>query len=167
MTTMTSKDGTTITINVPGKRVTFTTEVRSAETKNATGIWIPAEAISALGSSKKPKVAVSLNGYTYRTTVAVYGDEFVVPLNAEHRSAARVTAGERHEITLTLDLEPRTVDVPDDLREALAAQPGANERFDSLAYSHRKEHVRSVNDARSDETRKRRIAAVVSKVSST
>lgn len=141
--------------------ITYSTLIVKDEHVNATGIPVPPEVVAALGAGKRPKVAVTLNGYTYRTTVAPYGDVFMLPLAAEHRSAAGVQAGEQVEVTLEVDTAPRIVEVPDDLAAALAAVPGARAAFDHLAYSHRKEHVRSVNEAKQPATRERRIAAVV------
>ena len=141
--------------------ITFSTTIVKDEHVNATGIPVPPEVIAALDAGKRPKVTVTLNGYTYRTTVAPYGDVYMLPLSAEHRHAAGVQASDRVEVTLALDTEPRTVELPDDLAEALAAVPGAREAFDRLAYSHRKEHVRAVIEAKKPETRARRIAAVV------
>ncbi|MBW7458366.1 YdeI/OmpD-associated family protein [Paenibacillus sepulcri] len=144
--------------------VTFNTIIMKAEGKNATGIQVPAEAVAALGKKMKPSVTVSLNGYTYRSTVAVYGSEFFLPLNVVHREAAGVAAGDRVEVTLELDLEPRTVEVPHDLTAALSAQTGAVEVFNALSYSKRKEFVRQVEDAKTQETRERRIAGIVEKI---
>jgi hypothetical protein len=146
-------------------KTTFTTTLLQAEGMNATGIEVPAEAVAALGTSKRPKVVVGLNGYTYRTTVAAYGDVFMLPVAAEHRNAAGLKAGDLLEVTLELDLEPRTVEVPADLAAALAEQPGATAAFDKLAYSVRKEHARQVESAKAPETRQRRIAAIVAKLS--
>ena len=143
----------------------FTTTILQAEDVNATGIRVPAEVIAEFNSGKKPKVKVSLNGYTYRSTVAAYGDVFMLPLASEHRKAAGVNAGDEVEITLELDTEPRTVDVPADLAAALAEKLGATAAFDKLAYSARKEHVRQVESAKAQETRERRIANIVAKVS--
>jgi hypothetical protein len=144
---------------------TFTTTIQKAEGLNATGIRVPPEVITALGSGKKPKVKITLNGYTYRSTVAAYqGDVFMLPLNQEHRAAAGVEAGDEVEVTLELDTEPRTVEVPDDLAAALAEKPGAREAFDALSYTMRKEHVRQVNEAKAQETRERRIANIVAKL---
>src|SRR5215213_9727234 len=123
-------------------KTTFTTTVLQAEGKNATGLRVPAEAMAALGSHKRPAVTVSLNGYTYHSTIAAYGDVFMLPLSAEHRTAAGVQANDQVEVTIELDTEPRTVAVPDDLAAALAEQPGATAAFDALAYSRRKEFVR-------------------------
>ena len=101
--------------------VTFTTTVQQAEGVNATGLPIPADVVTALGSHKRPPVMVTINGYTYRSTIAAYGAVFMLPLSAEHRNAAGVTAGDTVEVTLELDTEPRTVEIPADLAAALAA----------------------------------------------
>jgi hypothetical protein len=146
-------------------KATFTTDIVQAEGKNATGIPVPGEAVAALGTQKRPKVIVSLNGYAYRSTVAAYGDVFMLPLSAEHRAAAGVKAGDQVEVTIELDREPRTVDVPDDLAAALAEQPGATTAFDALSYTMRKEYVRQVESAKTQETRQRRIAGIMAKLS--
>ena len=107
---------------------------------------------------------MSLNGYTYRTTVAAYDDVFMLPLSAAHREAAGVKAGDQVEVTIELDLAPRTVEVPADLAAALSEKPGATAVFDALSYTMRKEYVRQVEEAKALETRNRRIAGIVAKV---
>lgn len=145
--------------------VTFTTAILKAEGLNATGIRVPVEVMTALGTQKRPKVTVSLNGYTYRSTVAPYmGDVFMLPLSQEHRQAAGVEAGDQAEVTLELDVEPRTVEVPDDLAAALAEKPGATAAFDALSYTKRKEFARQVTEAKAQETRSRRIAGIVAQL---
>ena len=143
---------------------TFSTTVWQEEGMNATGLPVPAEVVAALGQGKRPKVTVSLNGYTYRSTVAAYGDVFMAPLSAEHRTAAGVKAGDPVEVTLELDVAPRTVEVPADLAAALAAKPGATAAFEAQSYTLRKEAVRQVESAKAQETRERRIAGIVSKI---
>ena len=145
-------------------KTTFTTTVLKAEDMNATGLPVPAEAVAALGKQKKPKVTVSLNGYTYRSTVAAYGNVFMLPLSAENRQAAGVQAGDQVEVTLELDLAPRTVDVPGDLAAALSKKPGAMAAFNALSYTLRKEHVRQVESAKAQATRQRRIAGIAAKL---
>ncbi|HLA43508.1 MAG TPA: YdeI/OmpD-associated family protein, partial [Aggregatilineales bacterium] len=145
-------------------KATFTTIVVQEEGKNATGLRVPAEAVAALGTGKKPPVKVSISGYTYRSTVAAYGDVFMLPLSAENREAAGVKAGDEVEVTIELDVEPRTVDVPGDLAAALSEKPGAMAVFDALSYSIRKEYVRQVESAKAEDTRKRRIAKIVEKL---
>ena len=144
---------------------TFKTTVLKDKEKNATGLPVPAEAIAALGSGKKPRVKVTLNGYTYRTSVAVVGGFFMLSLSAENRAAAGVSPGEAVEVTLELDTEPLIVTVPEDLAAALANAPGARAAFEALAYSRRKEYVRQVESAIAQETRERRIAGIVAKLS--
>ncbi|HEX9990595.1 MAG TPA: YdeI/OmpD-associated family protein [Chloroflexia bacterium] len=144
--------------------VTFTTTLQKAEGLNATGIRVPAEVIAELGTQKRPKVKVTINGYTYRNTVAVFGDVFMIGVSQEHRAAAGLEAGDQVEVTLELDTEPRTVDVPDDLKTALSGKAGATEAFDALSYTMRKEYVRQVQDAKAQATRERRIAGIVAKL---
>jgi hypothetical protein len=145
-------------------KASFVTTVLKDSGFNATGLVVPPEVIDQLGSGKKPKVVVSLNGYSYRSTVGVMDGRFMLPLAAEHRNAAGVQAGQTLEVTLELDTEPRTVEIPADLAEALAGQPGAAAAFEKLAFSIRKEHVRQVETAKAAETRTRRIAAILAKL---
>lgn len=147
-------------------KITFITTVQKDDKVNATGLPVPAEAVAALGKGKKPPVKVTVGGHTYRSTVAAYGDVYMLSLSAENRTAAGVNAGDQVEVTLELDLEPRTVTVPDDLAAALAAKPGAAEVFAALSYSARKEFVRQVESAKAEETRTRRIASIIAKLTS-
>ncbi|PKN94875.1 MAG: hypothetical protein CVU44_03460 [Chloroflexi bacterium HGW-Chloroflexi-6] len=131
---------------------------------NNTGLEVPADIIATLGSSKRPPVIVSLAGYSYRSTVAVMGGVFMIPLSKANREAAGVKGGDQVEVILELDMAPRTVDLPDDLAAALDAKPGARAAFDATAPSMRKEFVRQVESAKAAETRTRRIAAIVEKL---
>ena len=142
--------------------VTFTTTIKMDG--NNTGIEVPPEVIAQLGTSKKPPVVVTVAGYTYRNTVAVMGGLFMISLSKANREAAGVKGGEKVEVTLELDTEPRTVEVPDDLAAALAAKPGARDAFDVSSPSKRKEFVRQIEDAKTQETRERRIAGIVAKL---
>lgn len=128
--------------------------------KTATGIEVPEEVVLALGAGKRPAVRVSINGYAYRTTVAPMGGRFLVGVSAEHRLAAGLSAGDEVDVELQLDTEPRTVAVPGDLAAALDAA-GVRAAFERLAFTHRKEYVRSVEEARKPETRQRRIESTV------
>ena len=142
-------------------RATYTTTITQEEGLNATGIPVPAEVVAAFGQGKRPKVVVHIGGHSYRSTVAAYGDVYMLPLSQERRAAAGVEAGQTVEITLELDTQPRTVDVPDDLAAALAERPGLRAAFDALSYAARKEHVRQVETAKAAETRQRRIDKIV------
>jgi Bacteriocin-protection, YdeI or OmpD-Associated/Domain of unknown function (DUF1905) len=126
--------------------------------RTATGFRVPDEVVEAIGQGKKrPPVLVTINGYTYRNTVAAYGDEYLIGVSAEHRAGAHVKAGDMIDVDLELDTEPREVVVPSDFAEALEAEPAAQAMFDSLSYSNKSAHVLSIEGAKSMETRRRRI----------
>lgn len=125
--------------------------------KTATGICVPPEIVSALGTSKKPAVKVTINGHTYRTTIAVMGGDFMLPVSGEHREKAGIKGGDKIEVQLELDTEPRVIIVPDDFQAALNKSAKAKEFFEKLSYSNRSRHVLSVEGAKTPETRQRRI----------
>jgi hypothetical protein len=126
--------------------------------KTATGLEVPAEVVEALGAGKKPPVRVTIGGHTYRSTVAVMGGRYLLPLSAENRTAAGVAAGDDVDVEVELDREPREVTVPADLAAALDADAPAREAFQRLSYSHRRRHVMAIEDAKTPETRQRRVA---------
>jgi hypothetical protein len=136
-----------------------TTIVQSGKT--ATGIQVPDEVVEALGSGKRPAVKVTVNGYSYRSTVASMGGVFMVSLSAEHRAGAGVAGGDEVEVDLELDSAPREVTVPPELVAALDAEPAARATFDGLSYSNKSWHVLQVTGAKTEETRQRRIARSV------
>ena len=129
--------------------------------KTTTGIEVPDEVMEALGSGKRPAVKVTVNGYSYRSTVASMGGRSMVSLSAEHRAGAGVAGGDEVEVDLEPDTAPREVTVPDDLAAALDAEPAARATFDGLSYSNKSWHVLQVTGAKTDETRQRRIARSV------
>ena len=118
---------------------------------------MPAEIVAALGPGKRPAVRVTINGYTYRSTIAAYSGAFMLPVAAEVRTGAGIAAGERITVTVEADDAPREVAVPDDLTAALRKAKDAKAFFDSLAYSHRKEYVRWIEEAKKPETRATRV----------
>lgn len=133
--------------------------------KTATGIRVPAEVVEGLGSHRRPPVRVTVGGHTYRTTVAPMSGAYFVPLSAENRTAAGVAAGDRVTVDIELDTEPRVVEVPADLAEALARAPVARDRFQALSYSKQRAHVLSVEGAKTAETRARRVTKVLDELS--
>jgi Bacteriocin-protection, YdeI or OmpD-Associated/Domain of unknown function (DUF1905) len=129
--------------------------------KTATGIPVPEEVVSDLGPSKRPPVRVTINGHTYRSTVASRGGEFVLPISAENREGAGVVAGQEVDVDIELDSEPREVAVPPDFAEALDRDVEARRSFDRLSYSQKQRHVLSIEGAKTSETRQRRIAKAI------
>jgi hypothetical protein len=129
--------------------------------KTATGIVIPEEIVTALGAGKRPAVRVTINGYTYRSSVATVSAAFMVGVSADVREKAGVSGGDDVEVDLELDTEPREVEVPPDFAEALNHDPEAKSFFDGLTYSNKRRFVSSIEDAKTAETRQRRIDKAV------
>lgn len=125
--------------------------------KTATGIEVPPRVVAALGSSKKPSVVVTLNGYTYRSTVAVMGGKFMIPVSSEVRSAARVAGGDTLEVEIELDTAPRVLELPEDFALALSGDAVAKAFFEGLSYSNQRRHTLSIEGAKTPETRARRV----------
>ena len=145
------------------KPITFHTTILQTG-KNTAGIQVPDEVIEKLGAGKQPLVPVTINKYTYRSAVAVMGGKYMISFNPEHRKAAGVQGGDEANVTLELDLEPRTVEIPTDLKDALI-KANALDAFEKSAPSMKKEYVRQVQEAKAQETRERRITKIVEKLS--
>lgn len=134
--------------------------------KSATGIRVPEEVVTALGSSRKPAVTVTIGAHSYRSTVATMGGHFMLPVSAENREKAGVAAGDEVEVQLALDTAPRRVEVPADLAAALAPEPQAKAFFEGLSYSQQRWFVESIEGAKKADTRARRIEAAVARLRS-
>jgi hypothetical protein len=121
--------------------------------------------VAAVGEgAKRFPVAAAVNGYTWRTSVARMGGEFLLGLNRAVRLQAGVQAGDTVEVEIELDTAPREVVVPDALAGALAHDVAARAAFEALSYSHRKEYARWIDEAKRDETRERRLAKTLARL---
>ena len=125
--------------------------------KTAAGIEVPTEIVEALGSSRKPPVRVTINGHTYRSSVATVSGVFMVGVTNAFRKESGVAAGDTVDVDIELDTEPREVTVPPDLAAALDADADARRFFDGLSYSNKRRIVMPIDDAKTLETRQRRI----------
>ena len=142
---------------------TFTTTLISGG-GNTCGIAIPDDVVAELGGKRVP-VQITLGGtYTYNNTTAVMGGKNLVGVSSEHRAASGYGVGDTLEVTIERDAAPRTVEVPDDLASALAADPVAAAAWEKLAFSHRKEHVRAITEAKAPQTRARRLDKAIEKL---
>jgi hypothetical protein len=138
-------------------------ETTMAQAGNNTGIPVPEEVVEALGGGKRAAVAVTVNGYAYRSTVASMGGRFLIPFSSDKRKKTGIAGGDPIVVDLELDTAPRTVDVPTDFAAALDAA-GLRPAFDAMPPSHRKAHVTAIEDAKAAATRERRIASAVAKI---
>jgi Bacteriocin-protection, YdeI or OmpD-Associated/Domain of unknown function (DUF1905) len=137
----------------------FSAELERAG-KTSARLRVPVD-LKELYGRARPPLRVTIRGHTWRTTPGVHGGVAWIGLNKDVRAAAGVDAGDRVRVTMELDAAPRVVDVPDDLSSALARDPEAHAAFDKLSFTHRREYVQWVEEAKRPETRTRRIAATV------
>lgn len=137
----------------------FETVLEKHEGMDATGITIPFDVKEVFGAKRVP-VKVSINGAEYRTTVFYMGGRFMMAVPKHFRNAAGIKVGERITVTMEKDTEKRTVEIPEDLAAALE-KSRLSESFSRLSYTHQKEAVNSVSEAKKEETRVRRIEKTI------
>jgi len=128
---------------------------------NATAVEVPPEVLASLGPEARPPVAVTINGVTWRSRIALMRGQVLIGISAAHREAAGIAEGDEIEVELVLDTAPREVEEPDDLKQALDANPTARAAFARLAFGLKGKHVRDIEAAKSPEVRARRIARLV------
>lgn len=141
--------------------ITFTVTPRFDGDMSAIPIGFDQRAVFGMA---RPPVVVTINGYSYRSTIAIMRGETFVPLRRSHRKAAGVISGQAYDVTLALDTAPRTVDLPDDLAAALDTV-GARAGWDALSFTTRREHVETIAAAKRPETRDKRVSAAVAAAS--
>ena len=128
--------------------------------KTACGIQVPPDVVAGL-PNRRASVRVTINGYTYRSSIAVMVGVFMVGVSAGNRAASGATAGDVVDVDIEFDTAPRELTVSADLSAALDREPEARRSFDGLSYSNRQRHVLGVEGAKIAETRVRRIAKSV------
>ena len=138
----------------------FTTEVLQTG-KTTTGLVVPDEVVAGLGGGRRPKVTVTINGKTYRSSIASMGGRSMVGVSAENRALTGVSGGDVVTVEVQLDTAPREVEVPEDFAAALEVVPEAKAVFARQSYSHQRAHVDAINGAKAPETRRRRIEKAV------
>jgi len=125
----------------------------------AAAVVLDGEQVAVVGEgAKRFPVVATVNGYTWRTTVTRMRGEFLLGLSRAVRQEAGVEAGDTVDVNVALDTAPREVEVPAALAKALSEDSEARATFDQLAYTHRKEYARWIDEAKRDETRQRRLA---------
>jgi hypothetical protein len=132
--------------------------------KTATGVRVPDEVLSALGGGNRPRVRVTIGGYSYQTSIARMGGEFKFPVSAAVREESGLAAGDEVVVQIELDDAPREVTLPAELADALEGDPAARQAFERLSYSNRKRHALAVESAKTAETRQRRIDRVLAEL---
>ena len=130
----------------------------------ATGIPVPDAVVAGLGPGKRHAITVTINGHSYRSSVAPYRGKHMIALSAENRTQAGVAGGDEVDVIIELDDQPRTIDEPAALTAALAADPAARTAFNQLSFSNQRKHVLALDSAKTDATRQRRLEAVLAEL---
>lgn len=137
----------------------FTTTIQGSG--NKAGLEVPEDIVNALGAGKRPPVVVTINGQSYRSSIAVVGGQNMVGVSAANRKLTGTSAGGTVEVDIELDTQPRVIDIPEALAAALNSEPAAKAFYATLNYSSQRRYVEPIADAKTEETRSRRIARVV------
>jgi hypothetical protein len=135
---------------------TFTMTLESAGGNN-TCFVIPEDVVLAFGRGRRVPVVTTIDDYSWRTTIVSMGGRFLLGVNSEQRKATGLGAGDIADVTIEVDDAPREVEVPGDLQAALDVDPAAAAAWERLSYTHRKEHARSITEAKAADTRARRV----------
>jgi bifunctional DNA-binding transcriptional regulator/antitoxin component of YhaV-PrlF toxin-antitoxin module len=141
------------------KKVSFNTTI--LQLGNNTGINVPDEVVEKLGAGKKPPVIVTVNDFTYRNTIAVMGGKFMIGVSADIRTKTGIKGGDKVKVTLELDTKPREVEVPADFQRLLDKNSKARQFFESLSYSNKQRYVLPLGQAKTEETRQRRMEKAI------
>jgi Bacteriocin-protection, YdeI or OmpD-Associated/Domain of unknown function (DUF1905) len=142
------------------RRVRFTTTLLKFGPNN-TGIEVPEDVLAAMGRGRRVKVVATVNGYTYRTSIAPAMGRILMPFSSEHRAATGLRGGEEIEVDVVPDDAPREVEVPADLAAGLDGSPEAGAFFATLSYTNKRSYVLWIEDAKKPETRAARVAKAV------
>lgn len=138
----------------------FKTTLVEDDKTTACGIYLPFNPKDIWGKARAP-VKVTINGYSFRTTTALMGGCYLIPVNKANRDGAGIKAGDQIEVQMELDTAPRTITPPPDFLKALKQNKAAYQRWQKLSFTHQKEHVNALEEAKKPETRARRIAQAI------
>lgn len=142
----------------------FTSSLWADENGN-TGIVVPESVVDELGGGKHPKVVLTLNNFTYRSSVARMGDQFLIPVSKARRAEGNLDVGVPYEIDIELDTAPREVELPEELAVHFESDAAAKATWEAMSYSNQLRMVTPINNAKKPETRQRNVDKVISQLS--
>ena len=138
--------------------------LRPAGDSGGAGFDVPHDVARSLSDAKRPPVLVTIGEHAFRTRIAAYGGQPMIGVRKADRVAAGVEVGDTFDVAIALDTQPRTVEVPPELADALAAEPALASAFDRLSFSHRREYVQWITEAKRPDTRARRVAGTLDRL---
>lgn len=136
-----------------------------ADENDLTGIQVPEEVVSELGGGNHPKVSLTLNGFTYRSSIAKMGGEFWIPVSKARRAEGNLEVDVPYDIDIELDTAPREVDLPEELAAHFASDAAAKATWEAMSYSNQLRMVTPINNAKKPETRQRNVDKVIAQLS--
>lgn len=145
------------------KKLIFDTTI--LQIGNNTGICVPEEIVEQMDAGKKPPVNVTVNNFSYKSSIAVMNGKFMISVSAAIRSKTGIKGGDQVTVQLELDTQPREVTLPADFEEALDKNPEAKAFFKQLSYSNKQRYVLPIGQAKTEETRQRRIEKAIQDLS--
>ena len=132
--------------------------------KTAAGVEVPEKVVLGLGSTRRPLVKATINGYTYRSSIAPMGGKYMLSVSNEVRSRTGVVPGETVDVDVELDTDKREVEVPPELAKALAKDAKAKKHFESLSYSRKYALAAPIANGKTPETRERNLAKAMAEL---
>ena len=139
----------------------FKVELFGQEGSQVAALKPPFDVVGVFQRKGRVPVKGTINGFPFRSSLMNMGDGHMMVVNAELRAGAKCKAGDSVSVVMELDEDERKVELPAYLKKLIAADPKAEEAWDKLAFTHQKEHVRAIEDAKREDTRQKRIAAMM------
>ena len=136
-----------------------------AEAAGPGGAWcfiaVPFNVAEVWGTRARLAVKGTINGFPFRTSIQPMEGRHLLTFNKQLQAGAKAKAGDTVSVVMEPDTEERIVEAPAELAKAFRKNKGAKKLWDKLAYTHRKEFMRWISDAKQEETRHRRAAKAV------
>lgn len=145
-------------------RRTFEAVLFKDDDTSGAGVRVPFDVREVFGRKGRAPVKGTIDGHPFRGSIFPYGGAPMLGVRKEIREAIGKTYGDTVLVALEADGEPRTVAVPEDLGRALAGNAAAKRAFEKMSYSHKREYVEWINEAKKAETRERRISKAVERL---
>lgn len=135
----------------------FRVKLEGADGSEVAGMRPPFDVPTVFGTKARVPVRGTINDHPFRSSLSNMGSGHMMAVNAQLRSGGKCKAGDIVDVVLERDREERVVEVPADIKKIIASNKTAQATWDSLSFTHKKEWVRAIQEAKKEETRQSRI----------
>lgn len=142
-------------------KLQFKVKLVGHDSSSSTGLIAPFEVLKTFGTRARVPVRGTINGFPFRSSLMPMGGRHMMAVNKEIREGAHAKAGDEVNVVMERDEAPRTIEAPPELQKELAKHKKAQQHWNSLAFTHKKEMAKWILEAKQDETRKRRLVKVM------